>query len=189
MTKKEVNFESFRSPVADAFPIPGQVIIVTTINQNGIINAAVKSDFMRMISKPPILAFSCNLNHHTAQNVLETHEFVVNIPGEDIIKQTMETAKDFPAQVNELEKARLHAEPSSAVSPPRVAECLASLECREEWTKTYGDEIIISGRVVAACIDERILDSSVKDRYYTVRPILPLGDRQYAVLGAIRKFP
>ena len=40
------------------------------------VNAAVKSDFIRMVSKTPILAFSCNLNHHSAQNVLETHEFV-----------------------------------------------------------------------------------------------------------------
>lgn len=189
MTKKEVKIDSFRSPIGDALLVPGQVVIVTTVDTDGVVNAAVKSDFMRMVSKPPILAFGCNLNHHTAQNILERHEFVINIPGEDIIKQTMETAKEYPKQVNELEKAGLHAEPSLLVSPPRIAECPVNLECSEEWIKTYGDEIIIFGRVVAASIDEDILRASVEERYKVVRPIFSLGERQYAVLGAAKRLP
>jgi flavin reductase (DIM6/NTAB) family NADH-FMN oxidoreductase RutF len=184
-----VELDSFRSPVGSILPITGQLVIVTTISNKGVVNAALKSDIMRMVSTPPILAFSCSLSHHTAQNILEQHEFVVNIVGENILEHALETAKDYPEDVNELEKAGLTALPSQAVRPPRIAECSVHLECTEECTKTYGDEIIIFGRVVAASIDDDVFSASCEDRYRMVQPVFPLGERKYATLGDVKDFP
>ncbi|MBU7014205.1 MAG: flavin reductase family protein [Theionarchaea archaeon] len=189
MGKKEVVLTNFRDKMGELLPITGQLIIVTTVNDKGTVNAGLKSDFMRMVTEPPILGFSCNLAHHTAQNILQTHEFVVNIPGEEIIEKAMETAKDYPEGVNELEKAGLTAIPSFAVGPPRIAECLVHLECREEWNKTYKDEIIILGQVVSMSADEEFLEAQCEERYNMVRPLFPLGEWLYATLGEIKQFP
>ena len=189
MTRKDVTLDSFRSPVGGILPITGQLIIVTTISKDGAVNAALKSDFMRMVTTPPILAFSCSLSHHTAQNILEQHEFVVNIVGETMLEKALETAKDYPKGVNEMEKAGLTGIPSQKVAPPRIAECVVHLECKKECHKTYGDEIIIFGRVVAASVDEAVLDASCEDRYRMVQPVYPLGERKYAILGEVKTFP
>lgn len=138
MGKIDIELENFRSKAGQRLPILGQVMIVTTISKEGTVNAAVKSDIMQMVTEPPIIGFSCNLEHHTAQNILEQQEFVVNIPGEDIIAQCMECAKDYPKEINELEKAGLTPIPSSKVTPPSIDECLVNIECEEEHYETYG---------------------------------------------------
>lgn len=189
MTRKEVNLESFRSTVGSMIPITGQLIIVTTIDKEGQVNAALKSDFMRMVSSPPIIGFSCNLVHHTAQNILENQEFVINIIGEHILEQALETGKDYPKGINELEKAGLTAIPSKTVAPPQIAECPVHLECREEFHKTYDDEIIIFGRVVTASIEEEMLHVSCEERYRKILPVFPLGERKYTIPGEIKQFP
>ncbi len=187
MKKIDLELESFRSPLGNKLPILGQMVIVTTVDADGGVNAAVKSDIMNMVSDPPILAFGCNLAHHTAQNILETHEFVVNIAGEDIIAQAMETAKEYPPEVNELEKAGLTAVSSSVVTSPRIKECPIHLECIEEYTTTYDDEIIIFGRVVKVGIDEDVFNASIEDRYKKVKPVVTLGEFRYAAIDMCKK--
>ena len=189
MTKVEKELDNFRSPVGNKLPLLGQMVIVTTVDEKGIVNAAVKSDIMMAVTEPPILAFSCNYAHHTAQNVVDTHEFVVNIPGEDIIAQAVETAKEYPPGINELEKAGLTAEPSSAVRPPRIGECLVNIECTEEFVREHGDEVIIFGNVVKLSIDEQILTAGIEDRYAMVKPVVTLGEYRYAAITEIKRMP
>lgn len=189
MVKVDVELESFRSSIGQKLLLMGQLVIVTTVSKNGDCNAALKSDVMRMVSDPPILAFGCNLAHHTAQNILEQHEFVVNIPGENIVEQAMETSKDYPREINELEKAGFHALPSQVVTPPRIAECPVNVECTEEWHKLYDDEIIIFGRVVAVSVDEEVFQARIEDRYRMTKPMVLLGEYRYAPIGDVKKLP
>lgn len=88
-----------------------KLVIVTTVDKDG-----------------SVLAFSCNLAHHTAQNILEQHEFAVNVAGENIVEKAMETAKDYPREINELEKAGFQAIPSSDIKPLSIAECPVKLK-------------------------------------------------------------
>jgi Conserved protein/domain typically associated with flavoprotein oxygenases, DIM6/NTAB family len=66
----------------------------------------------------------------TAQNIRNTHEFVINVVNEDIAAPMNICAIDFPPGVNELEKAGLTTVASFAVKAPRIAEAPAALECR-----------------------------------------------------------
>jgi flavin reductase (DIM6/NTAB) family NADH-FMN oxidoreductase RutF len=189
MTIKEEKLHSFRSALGNKIPISGQLIIVTTVDEKNHVNAALKSDFMRMVSSPPILAFSCNLVHHTAQNILKTHEFVVNIVGEHILEQALETSKDYPKGVNELNEAGLTGISSQIVTPPRILECPVHLECIEESHKTYDDEIIFFGKALAVSFDEDFFQASCEERCRIIRCIFPLGEKKYACLGNVKHFP
>lgn len=139
------------------FVLPQPITIVTTVDSSGRVNAALKSWVMYCSTQ--YIMFGCNVNHDTAKNILEIGEFVVNIPGRDIFKQTMITAVSYPKGVNEIEKAGLTALPSSKVRPPRVGECKAHAECKLKWHKRLGDNaIIFIGRVVALSVDEDVFD-------------------------------
>ncbi len=189
MAKVDVELDSFRCREGQKLLLLGQLVIVTTVGKDGSVNAALKSDIMRMVTSPPILAFSCTLAHHTAQNILEQHEFVINVCGENIVEQAMETAKDYPREVNELEKAGLHASPSRVVKPPSIVECPVNIECKEESHKIYGEEIIIFGRVVSASIDERVFHASMEDRISAVKPMALLGEYKYTPLCDVKRLP
>jgi len=56
------------------------VSLITTIGRDGSVNAAPHGWVTVVDYDPPQLLFSVNIKHDTYRNVLETGEFVVNIP-------------------------------------------------------------------------------------------------------------
>ncbi len=91
-------------------PLLGQIVLITTLNEDGISNIAPKSWISMMAFDPPLVAIGCNLSHWTAQNILRSHEFVVNIPGAEMVDATMRTAEP-EHHPDDLE----HASPTAAL--------------------------------------------------------------------------
>jgi flavin reductase (DIM6/NTAB) family NADH-FMN oxidoreductase RutF len=116
-----------------------------------------------------IFLFSDWAHHHTPQNVLETKEFVINIPSRDIVKQVMKTVEHFPRGVDEIVASSLTSIPSRIVKTPRITECKAHLECKYLWShevKISDDmtDIVIAGEIVAASADEDVLCGSAEEK-------------------------
>ena len=160
------------------------IVIITTISKEGIPNAALKTNFMN-VSALEKVAFGCFPEHDTHRNIIETAEFVVNVPSEEIIEQVMVTAVDFPHNVNEIEKAGLTAIPSEKVKPPRIEECKLHLECKLQWRK----DTIIVGEVVAASADEDLIQGSVEERQMKLGQMFLVGAGMYGRIGDIRELP
>jgi len=133
------------------------VVLITTVNAEGAVNAAVKTNFMT-VSSMRSYAFCCSTSHHTHRNIMETGEFVVNVPTEDILREVLKAATitedPCPAGVNEIGSAGLTSIPSERVRPPRVKECVAHYECLLDWHK----EALIVGKVVAVSVDESLVN-------------------------------
>jgi len=160
------------------------IVIITTMSGRGIPNAALKTNFMVSSSLREV-AFACPKKHDTAKNILETKEFVVNVPSEEIVKETFVTAISFPHDVNELEKAGLTAIPSEKVKPPRIKECKAHFECILKWHR----EDIFVGRVVAASADDDVLEGSVVESQKNLSQMFVVGAKEYGLIGKIKKMP
>jgi flavin reductase (DIM6/NTAB) family NADH-FMN oxidoreductase RutF len=166
------------------FPLITPLVIITTLSKEGIPNAAIKSWVMTVSGKPPLIIFSCSMEHDTAKNVMETKEFVVNVPNNDIAEKALITAKPFPRNVNEIEKAGLTAIPSKMVKPPSIKECIAHAECVLEEVKRfpigkYGNLFI--GKVVYASINKEILEVDQQEKYQFLDQMM-----SYDVNGKLR---
>ena len=157
-------------------PLIGQIVLVTTLNADGTSNIAPKSWISMMAFEPPILALGCNVQHWTGRNILERGEFVVNVPGAELA-ETVWRACDLPHPV---EAAGLTPVPSLKVRPPRVEECHAHLECVLDRHLTYGDELVLFGRIVAVSLDAEAL--SADDPYAYLRMFAFLEDGMYGVI-------
>ncbi|MGQ9507099.1 MAG: flavin reductase family protein [Candidatus Bathycorpusculaceae bacterium] len=160
------------------------LVIITTVSKEGVPNAALKTNFM-IVSSLKTVAFACHPEHDTYRNIIETGEFVVNVPSDDIIEKVMVTAVDFPHNVNEIEKAGLTSIPSERVKPPRIEECKLHLECRLKWRK---DNIFV-GDVIAASIDEDLIRGSAEERQTKLRQIFLVGANMYGRIGEIKELP
>lgn len=161
------------------------IVLITTVNREGTPNAAVKTNFMTVGSMRSY-AFCCNPEHHTYQNIMETGEFVINVPTEDIIGKVLKAAiiteRLFPAEVNEIERAGLTPIPSEKVRPPRVKECVAHYECLLDWYK----ESLIVGKVVAVSVDKSLIDKTDN------RKMVVIGGEtsdSYGVVCETKKWP
>ena len=137
------------------------LVMVTTVDGDGRVNAASFGTCVRVCHDPVFIAFTVGAPKDTCNNVLSTGEFVVNVPPYDreILERVRVVGLEFPPSVNELEKARLTALPSKVVKPPRIGQCRSHFECKVEWTKQWLHRVMVVGKVVAASVDEGCVDA------------------------------
>lgn len=159
---------------------PRTTIIVTTVNNKGDINAAPFSFTMPVSVDPPLVAVASVPTHHTYHNIKETGEFVVNVPGEEILDQLWVTAGSFPEDVNELEEANLTAKKSEIVKAPGIKECLSQIECKVHSDEKCGDHQLVVGEVVNVSLREDALKDDLLD-VEKMKPILHLGGKNFVV--------
>jgi flavin reductase (DIM6/NTAB) family NADH-FMN oxidoreductase RutF len=144
---------------------PRPIALVTSMNEDGRLNAAPFSSYNYLCTDPPIIGMGVTdrptggfVPKDTARNIRRTGEFVVNVVTEDIAKQMNICATDFPSGVDELEMAGLDTTPSQIVKVPRIKQAHAALECREYTTMEIGRSRIILGRVVSIYIEDKFVD-------------------------------
>jgi flavin reductase (DIM6/NTAB) family NADH-FMN oxidoreductase RutF len=150
-------------PVLASLVVPRPIAWVTTVNADGVINAAPFSFFNVLGAEPPIVGFcpgdrEDGTPKDTARNIRASHEFVVNLVDEGVVEAMNRTAASLPYGVSELEAAGLHAAPSSSVRPPRIAEAPASLECSEWGTLQIGGNRLIIGLVKRVHVRDELID-------------------------------
>ena len=131
------------------------LVIITTIDKDGRVNAASYGTCTRVCHDPMYIAFTCATTKDTYSNVLATKEFVVNVvPFEQaMLDKTLVCGLPFEAGVNELEKAGLTGIPSRKLKAPRIAECRSHFECTVEWTHPWVHRLMVCGKVEAVSID------------------------------------
>lgn len=148
------------------------VTLITTVGKDGSVNAAPYGWITVVDYNPPQLLFSVNIKHDTYRNVLETEEFVVNVPSADMIEEIWITQKPFPYGINELEEADLTPLPSEKVKPPRIKECKAHIECKVIWTKIIGSACLVLGNIEVISVDKEMEELDEKARAIALnRPI------------------
>jgi flavin reductase (DIM6/NTAB) family NADH-FMN oxidoreductase RutF len=180
--KLSINLEDL--PDWGEFPLVTPIVIVTTISKDNVPNAAIKSWFMPATNHPPMLIFSCRMNHNTARNIMETREFVVNVPTNEIATKVRITADPYPPDVNEIEKADLTAIPSKKVKPPSIEECVAHLECTLVGHRQYGNDVLFMGKVLHASVDKEIWEASTEEKFKLLSRLM----LAWSVNGNIRPY-
>jgi flavin reductase (DIM6/NTAB) family NADH-FMN oxidoreductase RutF len=142
---------------------PRPIAWVTTIDEEGRVNAAPFSFFNVFGTRPPILGFAPGdkepgIPKDTARNIRRTGEFVVNLVDEACAEAMNQTSAEVEFGVSEIELAGLHTTPSSTVSPPRITGAPVALECREWSTLEIGKNRLVIGLIDRVITKEGILD-------------------------------
>ena len=146
-----------------ALVTPRPIAWVTTLNEDGTVNAAPFSFFNALGGDPPIIGFAPGdrddgTPKDTARNIRRTHQFVVNLVDEAVAEAMNRTSASLPYGKSELESAGLTAMASSVVAPPRIAEAPASLECAEWGTLQIGGNRVVIGVVRRVHVRDSLID-------------------------------
>lgn len=129
--------------------VPRPIALITTLNAQGVVNAAPFSMFNMLGEEPPIVMVSINRLQdgelkHTAQNIVANKEFVVHIADEAMAPQMHRCGERFAADVSELAAVGLTAAPCQLVKPPRIVEAPVAFECTlHELLETASRQIFI----------------------------------------------
>jgi flavin reductase (DIM6/NTAB) family NADH-FMN oxidoreductase RutF len=144
--------------------IPRPIALVTTVDENGRINAAPFSFFNCLSADPPILALGVENNpdmsfKDTGHNIRMTEVFTINIVSFAIAEAMHVCGAKYPRGVDELKEAGLTAMPGEKVVSPWILEAPAAFECKRHVTLELGkSRQIIMGEIVFAHYRDGVVD-------------------------------
>jgi flavin reductase (DIM6/NTAB) family NADH-FMN oxidoreductase RutF len=175
---------------------PRPVAWITTLDENGRVNAAPFSSYNYVATSPPMVAINIAKRpgsgsvKDTERNILLTREFVVNVATEDNMELMHRSAQEFPPEVSEVEVLGIPLLPSRHVRAPRIASSPVQMECRLDQVVKLGRGIntLYIGEVIAFHLSDRVYDGRRVDTA-AMRPIARLGGPFYAGLGEIYERP
>jgi flavin reductase (DIM6/NTAB) family NADH-FMN oxidoreductase RutF len=156
------------------FATPGQLALITTVDNAGTVNAGAFATCVRVVHEPCQIAFTTSTTgKDTYTNIKANGQFVVNLPSFDrqLLEKVTVVGLRFPPGVDELNKAGLTALPSKLVKPPRIAECHRHFECELVWMKEWVGRVMIVGNVVAASVDKDCVDERGFIKWERIKPV------------------
>jgi flavin reductase (DIM6/NTAB) family NADH-FMN oxidoreductase RutF len=170
---------------------PRPIAWVTTISADGIRNAAPYSFFNAVGDEPPMVVLGLLKDpqtggmKNTASNITATGEFVVNLVCEADAEKMNLTSIDAPAELDEIDYAKIETLPSTLVKPERIASSPVNFECRSLEILNIGPrQTIVIGEILVAHIkDEFILDSA---KLYLDTPAMKLIGRVHGTGWYVR---
>jgi flavin reductase (DIM6/NTAB) family NADH-FMN oxidoreductase RutF len=177
-----------------AIVTPRPIGWITAMSARGEVNLSPYSFFNAISDRPHMVAFSSDGRKDAVTFVEETEEFVCNLATFDLREKMNATSAPLPRGTSELDHAGLTAAPSRLVTPPRVAESPAALECK--WLQTVpltpldGADpryYLVIGQVVGIHIEDRFIVDGFLDTA-AMRPIARAGYRDYFVATPETRF-
>jgi flavin reductase (DIM6/NTAB) family NADH-FMN oxidoreductase RutF len=155
--KKEAKIKPFW--YSDLWIFPKLITVITTLDEQGRVNAAPYSHIMQydVMPRNPRMLLGFRQTSHTWENILATREFVVNCP---------------------LEHTRFTPIPSLKVKPPSLEECPQIAECTvDQIIRLDRSSGIIIGKIEALVFDEELIDMEREDRIPAMNLPVGLGDQ------------
>ena len=175
--KKEARIRPFW--YSDVWLFPKLITVITSLDAEGRVNAAPYSHIMQydVMAKHPRMIVGFRQDSHTFRNICATKEFVVNCPTAEYLDDMMETARFYPAGVNELDHTRFTMIPSLHVKPPSIQECPQIAECvAEDVVRLEKSSGIVIARIEALVFDEELIDLGREERIRRMNLPIGLGD-------------
>lgn len=168
--------------------IPRPIAWVSTVDESGIRNVAPHSFFTVASADPPIVQFTSVGRKDSLRNIEMTREFVVNLAPRDLLEPMNASAASVASEVDEFELAGVTSAPSVRVRPPRVAESPAALECVLHSVIPVGDSFLVLGEVLAAVVEESMLEGQRPDEA-KLDPVARLSGSRYVTYGETLHLP
>jgi flavin reductase (DIM6/NTAB) family NADH-FMN oxidoreductase RutF len=165
--------------------VPRPIALITTLSDNGTVNAAPFSMFNMLGEEPPIVMVSINrltdgTLKDTAANIVREREFVVHISDEAIAAQMHRCGDRLPHGVSELAAVGFTTLPSRAVKPPRIAEAPVAFECTLWETLETASRQIFIGQVRWLHAREGLIDAERwRVRLHDYHPVARFGASYY----------
>ncbi|MEH7181208.1 flavin reductase family protein [Neobacillus vireti] len=161
--------------------LPRPIAFVSTIDENGIANAAPFSFFTAICADPMLICFSPmrrgsdGAKKDTLLNIEKTKQFVVNIVSENMAQQMNDCAVEFTPEVDEMEITGLTKEASRLIKTPRIKESLVHLECELYQVLDFGDKPGAGSLVIGKVLNIHITDDLFYNGRIDTVKLQPIG--------------
>lgn len=172
--------------------VPRPVALVTTLSEDGVVNAAPFSFFNVFSEEPAVAVLGINAqadgsSKDTMRNISAGKEYVIHLVSDEQSDAMNVCAVNFPPHISEIDMAGFTLKPSRLVSPPTIVEAPVALETRlMSITPVSPTRNVVMGEIVRFKARPEIVDP---EKLYVditkYRPITRLFGNLYARLGEV----
>lgn len=153
------------------FMWPLKTYLITSGNIDNRANIASVGFCMPAAGQPPQVVFSIGKKFCTYELVKENGEFIINIPGENLVEEIKYCGFNSGYSVDKFSETGLTPVSARKVRAPIIEECHVHMECRvvrETEVKPYygndlneaiANKVLFIGEVVEAYADKEIYDA------------------------------
>ena len=144
-------------PFRPIYPTPAGLI--TSIAPDGRANIITLGEVFNIsLRTPTIVGVAIRKATYSHGLIARSGEYVVNLPTTRILEEVDRCGTVSGRKVDKFKEFGLTSLPAAVVKPPLIAECPVNVECRVIGMEEVGDHDLFKGEVVAAHIDEDLLD-------------------------------
>jgi flavin reductase (DIM6/NTAB) family NADH-FMN oxidoreductase RutF len=167
--------------------VPRPIALMTTISDDGVVNAAPFSFFNVFSEAPPLVVVGLQTRadrspKDTTRNVRANGMFVVNMVDEALAKSMVDCSMTFPSGVGEPAALNLPMADGVYVPVPHLAQAPVALECRKITMMNFGSERdLLVGEVLGLQVRDGIVEpESLRTVYDNYHPIGRIAGHMYA---------
>lgn len=189
------DLDTFSNHLLNSIVVPRPIAFVTSMSEQGVINAAPFSYFNAVCTNPIMISVAIERKEgyrkDSALNIISTKEFVVNICSVELVKVINIASIEFPPGISEIEVTGLSLIPSEKIKVPRIANTLVQLECVFHQVIELGENQsdLILAKVVMAHVHKNILKGNGDVDVAKLNPLVRLSRRSYASLSGFFEIP
>jgi len=147
-----------RDKLSQAGP-PSSVVLVTCVDKEGDPNIITLGMFMNVSISPLMVCIGVAPERYSHDLIEEQGEFAVNVPTTDIMDEMHRCGITSGRDCDKFASTGLTPIPAQMIRSPLIKECYGHLECRVVQTHTCGDHTLFVGEVVAASVDDEVLEN------------------------------
>ena len=173
-----------------AIVAPRPIGWISSIDKNSNVNLAPYSFFNAIADDPPMVMFATNGKKpdnmgikDSLSNITETKEFVVNTVSEPLLMSMNLTSGSYSKDIDEFDISKLEKANCKLVSPPRIFQSPASLECKLfKLVKLPGkNNNMIIGEVIGVHLSDKFIKEGIFD-ILAFNPVARLGYKDYTTV-------
>lgn len=141
-------------------PVP--VVLVTSKNNAGKTNVFTVGWTGTINTKPPMLYISIRPERLSYEYIKETMEFVVNLPGSDLVKKVDYCGVKSGKKNDKISEMNFTLKESSHISVPYIHECPINIECKVKNIVPLGTHDMFIAEVVGSHVNKDLFDDNEK---------------------------
>lgn len=141
-------------------PVP--VVLVTSKNKAGKTNVFTVGWTGTINTKPPMLYISVRPERLSYEYIKETMEFVVNLPGSDLVKKVDYCGIRSGKKNDKITEMGFTLKESSNISVPYINDCPINIECKVKNIIPLGTHDMFIAEVVGSHVNKDLFDDKGK---------------------------
>ena len=185
---------TFQKPGNFIYPVPA--VMVSLRDASGKSNIITIAWTGTICSDPPMAYISVRKSRASYPMLVESGEFVINLPSEELVRALDYCGVRSLDQVDKWKEMNLHEGQASVVAAPTIEEAPVSIECKVTQVLPLGTHDMFLAEVVAVDVDDRYIDEKgafhmdqVRLVAYSHGDYMSLGEKLGSFGYSVRKKP